>query len=189
MTELRDRIVLLRDKGLSYREIQASLGCSRSTISYYLSPTEKEKTQARIRKRRASATLGRKTDGFRETPPAVPPREAVSTQSHRLRSKMQRFHEAPSGEEVSTSTYYFTSVDVLDRAGDEPRCYLTGDRLDLSDVSTYSFDHIVPRSRGGENTLENLGLTTPLANRMKTDMTVEELLDMCEKVLQHHGRL
>ena len=40
-------------------------------------------------------------------------------------------------------------------------------------------------SRGGTNEISNCGITIPVANQMKTDMTVPELLDMCEKILRN----
>ena len=68
-------------------------------------------------------------------------------------------------------------------------CYLTGDTIELNDPKSYSFDHIVPVSRGGANELHNLGLTTREANIAKADMTVEEFVDMCVKVAKHFGRV
>lgn len=68
-------------------------------------------------------------------------------------------------------------------------CYLTGDTIDLNDPKSYSFDHIVPFSKGGTNELHNLGLTTRAANMAKSDLSVEEFVDLCEKVARHHGRI
>lgn len=48
---------------------------------------------------------------------------------------------------------------------------------------------MIPVSKGGEGTLENLGFTVPEANRSKSDMTLEEYLDLCEEVLRYHGRI
>ena len=51
----------------------------------------------------------------------------------------------------------------------------------------YCFDHIIPVSKGGSNDLSNLGITTPAANYSKSDLTVEEYLNLCKLVLEHHG--
>lgn len=71
----------------------------------------------------------------------------------------------------------------------EPTCYLTGDSIDLKDGSSYTLDHVIPVSRGGTNSLDNLQLASVLANQMKWNMTLDELLDMCEKILKHNGRI
>lgn len=65
-------------------------------------------------------------------------------------------------------------------------CYLTGTIINI-ETDDYQLDHIVPVSRGGTNEIKNCGITIPVANQMKTDMTVPELLEMCEKILKHHN--
>ena len=49
---LAEQILKLHKKGLSYRKIQAKLGCSKSTIAYHLTKGEKEKAKARRDKQR-----------------------------------------------------------------------------------------------------------------------------------------
>jgi CRISPR/Cas system Type II protein with McrA/HNH and RuvC-like nuclease domain len=46
-----------------------------------------------------------------------------------------------------------------------------GEPIDLQDMPRYSFDHIIPLSRGGESTLENMGLALKEANQAKSDLT------------------
>ena len=77
--------------------------------------------------------------------------------------------------------------DVLKKFGENPVCYLTGQSIDLSKPSTYHLDHIIPRSRGGNNSLDNLGLCTKQANQAKTNMTPDELINLCKVILQHQG--
>lgn len=67
-----------------------------------------------------------------------------------------------------------------------PFCYLTGTKIDLTDSQSYEFDHIIPKSRGGKNDLNNLGLCTRTANRCKTNLTPEEFLELCKQVVRHH---
>jgi len=52
---LKDRILALRKQGLSYREIEHKLGCAKSTISYFVSDTSKERRQEYRRERRNSS--------------------------------------------------------------------------------------------------------------------------------------
>ena len=49
---LKEDILDLAKKGLSYRQIQKELGCSKSTISYHLGDGQKDKAYARVRKQR-----------------------------------------------------------------------------------------------------------------------------------------
>ncbi len=54
MSELSDAIRGLRKDGLSYRQIQEKLGCSKGTISYYLGDEQKKKRRKRQRDKRNS---------------------------------------------------------------------------------------------------------------------------------------
>ena len=49
---MRDKILELAERGLSYRGIQAELGCSKGTIAYHLGAGQKEKSVARVRDKR-----------------------------------------------------------------------------------------------------------------------------------------
>ena len=62
------------------------------------------------------------------------------------------------------------------------RCIFTGDEL-VPGVNA-SLDHIVPLSRGGTNSLDNVQWVLYRVNKMKGDMLESEFLDMCRKVLR-----
>lgn len=62
------------------------------------------------------------------------------------------------------------------------RCRYTGELL--TPGLNASIDHIVPRSRGGDNSEANLQWVTRQINLMKTDMTHDEFLSTCELVLR-----
>ena len=81
----------------------------------------------------------------------------------------------------------FTNAELKQKILDEPYCYITGEQFDPNDSTQWSLDHIIPKSRGGTNELSNAGQTTKMANQMKSSMTMEELFDMCQKVLVHNG--
>lgn len=80
----------------------------------------------------------------------------------------------------------FSVDDVIAKFGDNPSCYLTGQPIDISKPRTYSFDHIIPKSRGGDNSLDNLGLCTKAANQAKNDMTLDEFINSCKQVVKHN---
>jgi orotate phosphoribosyltransferase-like protein len=52
VNKLKEAILTLHKKGLSYRRIQNQLACSKSTISYHLGKGQKEKGYARVLKQR-----------------------------------------------------------------------------------------------------------------------------------------
>ena len=64
---------------------------------------------------------------------------------------------------------------------------MTGRYVHLLDATTYELDHMIPKSRGGENTLDNCGIACPVANQAKRNMNVFEFLKLCEEVLKNFG--
>ena len=64
--------------------------------------------------------------------------------------------------------------------------YISGDIIDIT-KDDYNLDHIIPRAKGGLNTIDNLAIVTPITNKVKSDLTKEELLDFCEKILKYNG--
>lgn len=59
-------------------------------------------------------------------------------------------------------------------------CALTGEKLIIGDNA--SVDHKTPRSKGGEDRIENLQWVTMLVNRAKSDLNNEEFVEMCRSV-------
>lgn len=47
-------------------------------------------------------------------------------------------------------------------------------------------DHIIPKTRGGKTTIDNLQWVTGLVNRMKTDLTHDEFVAICRQVVSNH---
>jgi 5-methylcytosine-specific restriction endonuclease McrA len=63
------------------------------------------------------------------------------------------------------------------------RCALTGNRLDR----TAQLDHILPKARGGGDTVANLRWVTLKVNLAKRDMTDAEFAVLCESVMRWIG--
>lgn len=78
--------------------------------------------------------------------------------------------------------------DVVKRFGNKPRCYLTMEPIDLNDPTAYSLDHIVPRSRGGLSTLDNMGLLSSDANKAKHNMSLDDFYDMCKLIVTNETK-
>jgi CRISPR/Cas system Type II protein with McrA/HNH and RuvC-like nuclease domain len=64
-------------------------------------------------------------------------------------------------------------------------CYLTGEEIDLTNSLSYEIDHIIPLSRGGKSSNDNLALVTRQANQCKGDNTVEELFHFSKRMVTY----
>ena len=171
---MKDKILALRAEGKSYKTIVKDLGCSPATVVYHCSVGGKEKQRERQRKSRAENTLLQKVCHFK----------GKELKLFRTRSDDFQRREASN---IGKRNIIFSYKDVLDRIGENPTCYLTGRPINLKESRSFSFDHIIPASKGGTNELENLGLTCRDANQAKADMMLDEFLIMCEDILKHHG--
>jgi len=189
MTQLQKQINELRDKGYSYRQIQKELGCSKSTICYNLGEGQKAKNLKRSQKHRKQNILLYKYYTF------ISPdnRHKGTAQINRNRTikkilirKVRQFSftERIKGKHQMCK-HEFNYKDLLDKIGDNPTCYLTGRPIDLTDGESYHLDHILPRSQGGSNSLDNCGLTCAEANQAKGKLSVDEFLALCKEVVNH----
>lgn len=160
---MKEQILKLREQGKTYSEIQKELGCSKSTISYHCGKGQKEKSNNRLKKLRKEKSLLRKIQVFRNR----------SNSFQRNRSKNREYD------------INFTYEDVLDKIGDNPVCYLTGKPINLNDVKSFQLDHRVPVAKGGDNSLNNLELSSKKANQSKHDMDLREYLNLCIEVLEN----
>lgn len=102
-----------------------------------------------------------------------------------LYQKMLRFCRTQVTKKKTKYTQDFTIQELLNKIGPNPQCYLTGEAIDLTKPETYSLDHIIPRSKGGDNSLSNCGLATREVNQAKSDLTPEEFKALCMKVINH----
>lgn len=190
--------------GASYNQISKHLSISKSTIAYHLGKGVKKhlkKYRKQQFKKNLMFILGKKVDSFKQRKCISNNKtknnkyknleriiNAKTTSFKRLykgKNKMKRKNNAGQGN----FSKEFTAKDVLKHIGgkDDARCYLTGEKLNLMQPESYHLDHIVPCSKGGTNDLSNMGAATRNANVSKSDMTLEEYLQLCHKVLEHHG--
>lgn len=174
---MKEKILELRRNGLSYREIQKELRCSKGTISFHCGDGQKEKTKNRLirnRKNSIKTILSVKTDAFFRA---------------NIRHKRKNFINKDSEyiNNIKELGSYFTPDDVINKFGLNPKCYLTGRNINLLDTKSYNFEHIIPVSRGGLSNLDNLGLACKDANIFKGSMTTDELINICKEILANNG--
>lgn len=181
-TKLQNQIVILRKKGLSFLEISKQLNCSKSSVSYTLRKLQKIKT-----KNRRDNTphwliiLSKKIDTFKRKE-----KKRTITKGKdwkmKLRGSVSKFSNKK-GNKVMLGY-----KDVLNKYNGKyiVTDYITGDIIDIT-KDDYCLDHIIPSSKGGLNTLDNLAIVTPKTNKVKSDLTVEELIAFSKKILENNG--
>lgn len=169
---MKEKIIACHNSHPSWgnKKIAASVGCAPNTVKYHLNPTEKNKSFARTRRNRGflGPILKRKKDYF----------QCVAGYRFTKSGCYAGRHRLPS---------VFSIEDFQIKLESSPVCYLTGEPIDLLQPKTYELDHILPISKGGDNSLENCGLTTKAANRCKSDLTIAQLEELCKKILEHRG--
>ena len=185
--KLRDKILELRNLGYSYRKIEEKIKCSKGTISYYCGKGQKEKNKNRRKKNRFKQhPIIQKIENFiynkYKDPKNVNYRK--NTLNRNLSLKIQVFSRVKKGYKNMA----FTVKDFLDKVGDNPKCSLTGKPIDLMKPRTYQLDHIVPKSKGGENNLDNCQLVCKEANMAKHNLSTEEFVKLCREVVEYHNR-
>lgn len=186
---MKETILKLKSEGKSYKEIQDLLGCSKGTISYHCGSGQKEKTKIRRDNRRKNLVKV-KTDTFKYTVNVVEKQEKKITRLPKdvvesVRKFNKRDNETKGSVDKSQSQK-FNWEDVIEKFGEDTVCYLSGVKINLFE-NNYNFDHIIPASKSGTNTLDNLGILSEKVNKMKSDMTPEELIEMCIKILKYNG--
>jgi CRISPR/Cas system Type II protein with McrA/HNH and RuvC-like nuclease domain len=187
---MKETILKLRSEGKTYNEIKNLIGCSKSTIAYHCGNGQKEMAKKRVRKRRENIII-QKVENFKykiEKENIVEDELKNKNEKSFIESvrKFQKRDNSVKGtinKEINTT---FTWEDVLNKFGENTHCYLSGEKINLFE-NNYNMDHIVPTSRGGLNTFDNLGILHKKVNYMKGDLTPTELIDWCKKILEYNG--
>lgn len=183
----KDQILKLRSEGKSYRQIQSILSCSKGTISFHLGQGQKERSSLRgkINKKNEHPYLKKLTHFFDDRPKSKN-RIPNSSAKRKIRFKIEKFFRVKNMPKYNPPT--FSVKEIIEKFGEKPICYLTGRSIDIYDTKSYHFDHIVPVSRGGENTLDNLGVCIRQANLAKHDMLPEELINLCKEIIAYQEK-
>lgn len=168
---MKEQILKLRKEGKTYKQIKEILGCSKGTISFHCGEGQKEKSRKRSEKiRNIKNNIPNKVCNF-----------IKGAARHKTDRFQKRKGNIYSGEKT------FTWNDVIKKFGEETICYLTGEKINLLLDKNYQFDHIIPKTRGGSSTIDNLGILHSTVNQMKGNLLNEELYEWCKKILEFKG--
>lgn len=181
----REQILELRSQGLSYTKIKTMLNCSKQLIVYYCNNPEKQKEKRRLcyqRRKIKQHPFKTKLNQFVNTK-----RKNKINRIQRVQDKTVLYTKIASFNTKGNKMGMITLEEVQNKFGDNTVCYLTGEPIDVTKPRTYQFDHKVPASRNGDNSIDNLGICTKQANQAKSDLTEDEFVALCKKVLIHHG--
>lgn len=184
---MKERILQLRKEGLSYRDIAEKLGCSKSTVSYHCGDGQKEKTKRRRDARRNNLPGVKRIENFFSERPKTPQpvHRSETNVKRRAYTKLRHFERNGGNELPRENGSLYEQMKA--KFGDNQVCYLTGQPVDLENSDTFSFDHIIPISKGGPNSFANMGLTTPMANQAKSNLLIAEFINLCVSVITNFG--
>jgi 5-methylcytosine-specific restriction endonuclease McrA len=176
---IKQQILDLRAEGKTYNEICAELKCSKGTVCYHLGSGVKERIKAYRETNKTMITISKKIDRFSKRK-SVPTTNPISRELKlRIRNKVNNFTRR---EELPLFTY----EELINKIGSTPKCYLTGEKIDLDNTKDWHLDHIIPVSKGGDNSLKNCNIATREANLAKTDMSLDDFVEFCQKVVDNN---
>lgn len=125
-------------------------------------------------------------DNYKKKQKYIPKPSKEDTLKKILRNKIIRFHRDKKQWKYPKMT--FKTQDLIDKIGDNPICYLSGRKIDLMDGKSYHLDHIIPKNRGGANSLENCNIACKDANQAKGNLLYDEFIILCQEILAFHSK-
>ncbi|MHA1952022.1 MAG: helix-turn-helix domain-containing protein [Candidatus Thorarchaeota archaeon] len=182
---MKEEILRLREEGKSYNQICEIVGCSKSTVSYHCGEGQKEKSKIRSKKNNVGNVICKKIGHFVRRSLQSKSDDFQRERGYVYKPNKKGYRRYQSiGKHLPKS---FNYKDVIERFGENTKCYLTGRDINLLEPKQYQFDHKVPPNKGGGHTIDNLGIVCKEANFAKGNLLVEEFLDLCKEVLENHG--
>ncbi len=197
MSSKKEQILKLYADGMTNSvEIAAIVGCSRNLPLYYINyeHSRKEQNINQAKRRVKEHPYHKKIRAFKYN--HYKKLKIITSKNRNSFNRMayNKIHRFCLQSRSKNKNYMyketkpdFTIQDIINKFGETPKCYLTGSEFDIYDIKSYSFDHIIPVTRGGTNTIDNLGICTRQVNLSKSDMTPDEYMNLCKKVLEYNG--
>jgi 5-methylcytosine-specific restriction endonuclease McrA len=169
--ELEQQVKDLRLQNFTYRQIAGKVGCSLGVIGSILDGTH--------------IAYGTKE----KKPPKkyVYVHNATPTVKRIISLRLGNFRGRQKDGSTGRKNSYLSTQAVLDKIGSNPICYLSGRSLDLNDRKSFALDHIIPATKGGDNSLDNLDIVHSDVNKAKNNLLNEEFIQLCLDVVTHNG--
>lgn len=165
---MKEQILKLRAEGKTYNEIKKELNCSKGTIAYHCGKNQKQKSNLRTKKNRKS--------------PKTHLNHILNTRYYNIFIRGAKKNIKGHREKSN-----FSLSDFKRHILNNPVCYISGEILDLNLNNTWQVDHIIPLSKGGKTTLDNIKPVSKKANKSKSDLLLKDFLKLCEQCLMYHG--
>lgn len=193
----KEEILRLRSLKCSYKEIVETLGCSLGTVAYHCGKGQKAKAQKRKanqldyevkNSRNCSRFFHRDKRRQYKAQKLTPYCDTMKEADKIARLRLKNFSTNKEGiMKTLTNIQKVKQKYNISEANHTFTCVYTGDTLDWKDPAGFQWDHIIPKSKGGEDTLENLQIISTDANQAKGSMTHDEFIELCKKVAERHG--
>ena len=153
-------IVNLRDKGYTYSQIIAELGCTKSTISYHVGANEKKLSKVRLKKYRENAFYRRSMQWDFKT------------------KESQLLLEKCNNKREDVIKYIRQKQNNRDPYTNRPL---------LSDAEVH-LDHRIPKGAPhyGSNEITNCDILNPETNQAKSNKTHKEFVQLCKDVVDNY---
>ena len=80
-----------------------------------------------------------------------------------------------------------TATEIKNTLGEPNICHICGGLIESRKDA--ELDHVIPLSKGGKTSLDNLKWAHKLCNRMKHDLCLDEMVEHIEKILNYQKEL
>ena len=188
---LKERILKLKKEGLTQSEIALKLDCAKSTVCWHFD-RNKQLKKAQDRKKKIpehivkwQRNISRFSTAKTKTKQKIEIKDLTfSEASANFRDRLKDYAKIYKSDKERTKVVNIKKViDKYNITEENTKitCRYTGDVLDWKRPGECEIDHEHPRSKGGENTIENLQILSKAANQAKGDMTHDEFIDFIKK--------